>query len=151
MSETETIGKLAKIGSTSSAMAARRKRSAVTNNTRAYVIGDGNSPWARRQRDLVAIHAEDAGGIENISASRFSLCHRAACLSVELEMMEGRLSLGQEVDLGLQEVDLGLYGILCGHLRRVLETIGVDRVEKPVEHGPLHDHFAKIRRKAASL
>jgi hypothetical protein len=146
MSGIKTIGKLAKIGSTSCAngMAARRKRSAVTNNTRAYVVGDGNSQWARRQRDLVAIHAEDAGGIENISASRFSLCHRAACLSVELEMMEGRLSLGQEVDLGL-------YGVLCGHLRRVLETIGVDRVAKPVEHGPLHDHFAKIRRKAASL
>jgi hypothetical protein len=45
----------------------------VTNGTRAYVIGDGNSPWARRQRDLIALHLADLGGEERLSENRLSL------------------------------------------------------------------------------
>src|ERR1700694_1292357 len=72
----------------------RRIRSAVTNGTRAYVEGDGNGPWARRQRDLVALLADDAGGAEHISAAKLGLCHRTAALQTELEMLEGKMSLG---------------------------------------------------------
>ncbi|WOJ89857.1 hypothetical protein RZS28_00640 [Methylocapsa polymorpha] len=97
----------------------------MTNGTRAYVLGDGNSPWARRQRDLVALHAEDAGGAETLSAAKLSLCHRAAALETELEMLEGQLSLGKPVDLDL-------YGRLAGHLRRILETLGTERRAKDV-------------------
>lgn len=50
----------------------KRIRSAVTNGERAYVVGDGNSPWARRQRDLMAMHAEEAGGAESLSAAHAS-------------------------------------------------------------------------------
>jgi hypothetical protein len=103
----------------------RRIRSAVTNGTRAYVVGDGNSPWARRQRDLAAMRAEDAGGVESLSAAQLSLCQRAATLEVELEFMEGQLSLGQSAELDV-------YGRLAGHLRRILETIGVGRVARDV-------------------
>jgi hypothetical protein len=118
----------------------RRIRSAVTNGTRAYVVGDGNSPWARRQRDLAAMHAEDAGGAESLSAAQLSLCPRAATIETELELLEGQLSLGKQVDLDV-------YGRLAGHLRRILETIGVGRVAKPVNGDPdvniLADYFAK--------
>jgi hypothetical protein len=103
----------------------RRIRSAVTNGTRAYVVGDGNSPWARRQRDLVAMHAEDAGGVESLSAAQLSLCQRAATLETELELLEGQLSLGKQIDLDC-------YGRLAGHLRRILETIGAGRVARDV-------------------
>jgi hypothetical protein len=103
----------------------RRIRSAVTNGTRAYVVGDGNSPWARRQRDLAAMHAEDAGGADSLSAAQLSLCQRAATLETELEFLEGQLSLGQRVDMDC-------YGRLAGHLRRILETLGVERKAKDV-------------------
>jgi hypothetical protein len=97
----------------------------VTNGTRAYVVGDGNSPWARRQRDLAAMHAEDAGGVETLSAAQLSLCQRAATLETELEAMEGQMSLGKQADLDC-------YGRLAGHLRRILETLGVERRAKDV-------------------
>jgi hypothetical protein len=103
----------------------RRIRSAVTNGTRAYVVGDGNSPWARRQRDLAAMHAEDAGGAETLSAAQLSLCQRAATIETELEFMEGQMSLGKRADLDC-------YGRLAGHLRRILETLGIERRAKDV-------------------
>jgi hypothetical protein len=34
--------------------------------------GDGNSPWARRQRDLIALHIADLGGEEHSHATAFS-------------------------------------------------------------------------------
>jgi hypothetical protein len=121
----------------------RRIRSAVTNGTRALVVGDGNSPWARRQRDLMAMHAEDAGGAESLSAAQLSLCQRAATLETELEFLEGQLSLGQRVDMDC-------YGRLAGHLRRILETLGVERKARDVTPS-LDEVVARIHaRKAAA-
>jgi hypothetical protein len=76
-------------------------RSAVTNGLRAFVLGDGNSPWARRQRDLLALHIADLGDEERLSENQLSLCRRAATLETELEMLEGQLSLGKVADLDL--------------------------------------------------
>lgn len=66
------------------------QRSAVTNNRRQFVVGDGRSPWARRMHDLMTQHADDAGGAETLSAAQMSLCRRAATIEVELEYMEGQ-------------------------------------------------------------
>jgi hypothetical protein len=116
----------------------RTIRSAVTNGTRAFVIGDGNSPWARRQRDLLALHASDLGGAEFLSESQFSLCRRAATIETELEMLEGQLSLGKSVDLDL-------FGRLTNTLRRILESLGLERVARPVNDGSqaLADYFSR--------
>ena len=119
-------------------MANRPIRSAVTNGTRAYVIGDGNSPWARRQRDLIALHLADLGGEERLSENQLSLCRRAATLETELEMLEGQLSLGKVADLDL-------YNRLSGNLRRILESLGLERVARPVNDGSavLSDYFSR--------
>jgi hypothetical protein len=119
-------------------VANRPIRSAVTNGTRAYVIGDGNSPWARRQRDLIALHLADLGGEERLSENQLSLCRRAATLETELEMLEGQLSLGKVADLDL-------YNRLSGNLRRILESIGLKRVARPVNDGStvLSDYFSR--------
>ena len=95
---------------------------------------------ARLDRDF----AEDLGGLGALSAGKLSLCHRAATLQVELESAEGRLSLGETIDLDQ-------YGRLAGHLRRILETIGIERVVKTIDHGPLHDAFAKPVRRERCL
>ena len=116
----------------------RRIRSAVTNGTRAYVLGDSNSPWARRQRDLIALHLADLGGEERLSENQLSLCRRAATLETELEMLEGQLSLGKVADLDL-------YNRLSGNLRRILESLGLERVARPVNDGSavLSDYFSR--------
>lgn len=103
----------------------KRIRSAVTNGERTFVIGDGNSPWARRQRDLLALHIADLGTEERLSENQLSLCRRAATLETELEMLEGQLSLGKVADLDL-------YNRLSGNLRRILESLGLERKSKDV-------------------
>ena len=113
-------------------------RSAVTNGTRAYVIGDGNSPWARRQRDLIALHLADLGGEERLSENQLSLCRRAATLETELEMLEGQLSLGKVADLDL-------YNRLSGNLRRILESLGLERRGRDIT--PDSDVVAHFKRR----
>ena len=119
-------------------MANRTIRSAVTNGTRAYVLGDGNSPWARRQRDLIALHIADLGAEDRLSENQLSLCRRAATIETELEMLEGQLSLGKGTDLDL-------YNRLSGNLRRILESLGLERVARLVNDGSnvLSDYFSR--------
>ena len=104
---------------------AKRPRSAVTSGRRAFIEGDPNSAWARRFHDLVLGHVSDLGGRSNLSEAQFALCKRAAGLECELEQMEGRLSLGEEVDLDR-------YGRAASHLRRILEVLGLERKARDV-------------------
>jgi hypothetical protein len=107
-----------------------RNRSAVTNRKRLFVEGDGRTPWARRWRDLVELHAGDLGGIDVLSEAQFSLIKRAATIEVELELSEGRMSMGQEVDLDV-------FTRSASHLRRILETLGIERRPTDVTPDPL--------------
>jgi hypothetical protein len=90
-----------------------------------FVQGDPNSAWARRFADLVQGYISDAGGRSILSQAQFALCKRAAGLECELEQMEGRMSLGQEINLDA-------YGRASSHLRRILETLGIERRMKDV-------------------
>jgi hypothetical protein len=102
-----------------------RQRSAITNGRRLFADGDGRSPWSRRLRDLIELHAADLGGADILSEAQASLIRRAAVIEVELERMEGRLSAGEVVDLDQ-------YTRAVGHLRRVLETLGIERTKRDV-------------------
>lgn len=116
----------------------KRKRSAVSNGTRAFIVGDGNSPWYRRFKDLLALHIDDLGGPETLSEAQLSLCRRAATLEVELERIEGQLSLGNDADLDA-------YSRHAGGLRRILETLGIQRTKRVVNDGAsvLADYFSR--------
>ena len=98
----------------------KRPRSAVTSGRKLFVNGDPNSAWARRFHDLVRGHVVDAGGRDMISEAQCAWCKRAAALECELEQLEGRLSQGEQVDLDS-------YGRAASHLRRILETLGLER------------------------
>ncbi len=102
-----------------------RQRSAVTNGRRSFVVGDGNSPWARRHRDLAELYLDDLGPRETLSEAEISLAKRAATLACECEGMDGKLSMGEDVDLDL-------YARVAGHLRRIHETIGIKRAARDV-------------------
>ena len=117
-------------------------RSRVTNGRQSYVDGDGNSAWARRWRDLVALHIADLGPAETLSEAQTSLIRRCATIEIELEAMEGRLSKGEPADLDA-------YTRACGHLRRVLETLGLERRARDVTPNALVDHFSRPYTEAA--
>jgi hypothetical protein len=103
-----------------------RTRSRVTTGRAVFVEGDGNSRWARRYRDLIAAHCQDLGGVDLLSEAQLSLIRRASAIELELEQAEGKLSMGEAVDLDA-------FARAASHLRRLFETIGVERRAKPVE------------------
>jgi hypothetical protein len=98
----------------------KRPRSAVTSGRQQFIAGNPNSAWARRFHDLIQGHVSDLGGRSNMSEAQFALCKRAAGLEAELEQMEGRLSQGEEINLDS-------YGRAASHLRRILESLGLER------------------------
>jgi len=106
----------------------RRRRSAVTTGRRRFVdLGNGGTVWGRRHADLVAGHVADRGGADLLSDAEVSIIKRAASLECELELMEGKLSLSEPIDLDL-------FQRTSNSLRRLLETIGLKRTARLVEN-----------------
>jgi hypothetical protein len=89
---------------------------------------DGRSTWARRLRDLVESHCEDLGGAPTLSEAQRSIVRRAAALTVELESLERRFALAGEATSD----DLDLYSRASSTLRRLLESIGLERKARDV-------------------
>src|SRR4029077_20245971 len=102
---------------------AKRPRSAVTSGRQLFIEGNPHSAWSRRFHDLVLGHVGDLGGADLLSEAQFSLIRRAAAIECELERLDARLSAGEPVDLDS-------YGRCAGHLRRLFETIGVERRQR---------------------
>jgi hypothetical protein len=102
-----------------------RARSQATSGRRVFVQGDGNSRLARRYRDLIAAHCQDLGGVDLLSEARLSLIRRASAIELELEQMEGKLSMGEQVDLDV-------FTRSASHLRRLFETLGLERRARPI-------------------
>jgi hypothetical protein len=105
---------------------AKRPRSAVTSGRKLFVEGDPNSAWSRRYHDLVVRHIGDLGGRDVLSEAQLSLIRRAASIECELERLDAMLSTGAEVNLDA-------YGRAASHLRRLFETLGIERKAKPIE------------------
>src|SRR5262249_21661744 len=101
-------------------------RSKVTNGSRAFVEGDGRSPWSRRWSDLIYAHVSDLGGPELLSEAQISIIRRASAMECELELFEGRMASGEAVDPDQ-------YGRLAGRLCRLFELIGVRRLARPID------------------
>jgi hypothetical protein len=84
--------------------------------------------WARRFRDVIHSHISDLGGSQVCSAAEYSIVRRVAALTVELERMESRFALDGEASPS----DLDLYQRTAGNLRRLLESIGLQRRPRDV-------------------
>jgi hypothetical protein len=129
---------------------AKRPASAVTSGRKLFIEGDPNSAWSRRFRDLAGHHVADLGGTGALSAAKLSLCRRAAALECQLEAMEGTLSAGGTVDLDG-------FGRACSHLRRILETLGIERkasapfLEAHVVGTPWSPMQARLRAEAEAV
>jgi hypothetical protein len=73
-----------------------------------------------------------------MTEAMLSLCRRAATLEIQLEQLECCMSEGEDVDIEI-------YGRIASHLRRILETLGVERKARPVNDGSavLSDYFSR--------
>jgi hypothetical protein len=118
----------------------RRKGSAVSSGRKFFIEGDGKSPWARRMRDIATDLANDLGGPDTLSQQQLSLIRRAATISVELELMESRGSVGEILDLDR-------YGRAAGNLRRIFECLGLERKAKNVTNLDLQTYIATTYQK----
>ena len=103
-----------------------RQRSRITNGK--LLPGDNRGPWARRCKDLIAEHLSDLGGVDNTSAAERSIVRRVGVLSVELEALEAKFAMAGQADAH----DLDLYQRCSGNLRRLLESIGLQRRARDV-------------------
>jgi hypothetical protein len=115
-------------------------RSRATNGRTLFASGgDMRGPWARRLRDVFSLHVSDLGGAEMISTAEMSLARRAAVLTVQLEKLESKFSIGDDDDLDL-------YQRTVGNLRRLLESLGLQRRPRDVNGSPLQDYLRRYER-----
>jgi hypothetical protein len=103
-------------------------RSRVTNGTSIFADKgvDKRSLWARRFVDLYHLHCDDLGGLDSLSEAQRSLVRRAVSIEVELEKLENDLARGEQVDMTI-------YLPSANALRRLLETLGIERKTKTVD------------------
>jgi hypothetical protein len=116
-----------------------KARSRITNGMALLPDVDGRSLWARRMRDLIALHVRDAGGEDLLSEAQRSIIRRAACITVELERLEQSFANGDANVAMLAE-----YGRGSNTLRRLLESLGLER--KPRDITPSIMEYARQRR-----
>jgi hypothetical protein len=106
-----------------------KQRSAITNGRRLLNGVDGRNPWVRRCRDIISDLVNDRGGFDMVTAAELNLIRRASTLTTELEILEAKFATAGKAT----PTDLDLYTRSTGNLRRLLETIGLDRRARPVE------------------
>lgn len=98
-------------------------RSRISNGSSLLPGVDGRSTWVRRLRDLIGLHTSDLGGDDAVSEAERSIVRRIATLEVELERME----VGFAVTGQAQPAQLDLYQRTANSLRRLLESVGLER------------------------
>jgi hypothetical protein len=79
------------------------------------------------------------GGARALSSAQLGLIRRAAAIECELERLDAMLSRGEEVDMDS-------YARISGHLRRMWETLGLERRQKSIKD---MDSFLASRKRIA--
>jgi hypothetical protein len=106
----------------------RRKspqRSRVGNGSSILNGVDGRLLWPRRFKELFADHLSDT---PDASVAERSILRRACTLEVELERMETAFALAGEASP--EAIDL--YARCAANLRRLLESVGLQRRAKDI-------------------
>lgn len=104
-------------------------RTRVTNGRELLPGIDGRTYWARRTRDVLSLFVSDLGGSEACSEAEKAILRRAAVLVVQMEALEVRFASNPG---HISHPDLDLYGRLAGHLRRLLDTTGLERRSRDI-------------------
>jgi hypothetical protein len=102
-----------------------KQKSRITNGSALLPGVDGRSPWVRRAKDIIRAHLSDK---PDATAAEQAIIRRAAVLIVELERLERQFALAGEADA----LTLDLYGRVAGNMRRLLESVGLERRAKDI-------------------
>src|SRR5262245_10514021 len=98
-------------------------------------------------KDIIALHLSDLGGMDNTSAAERSIIRRASVMTVELERMERAFALAGEASAE----DLDIYARVAGNLRRLLESVGLQRRARDISPPSVAAYLEhKARLKAAT-
>jgi len=110
----------------------RYGRSKVSNGSSLFARGgDSRGAWARRWKDLYALHLSDYAGPEYMSEAELAICSMVAVARIEMEQLAARMSEGKATP-----EDVDLFNRLAGNCRRHLETLGLQRRPRPVDQPP---------------
>ena len=113
------------------APAALTRRSRVSNGKQLFTrIGDGDTRWMRRLRDLIAMHTADLGGPDACSEAEKMLVRRAAMLALQCELLEQ--SWAEHHNGVAPSKRLIEYQRTASALRRILESLGLQRRARDV-------------------
>jgi hypothetical protein len=112
-------------------------RSRITNGVELLPGVDEPSLWVRRFRDVLALHLSDLGGPDNTSEAEQAIARRAACLVVELEQLEQKFATQGASECG----QLDQYQRTSNTLRRLLESLGLERRQRDVTPTPTVDRY----------
>jgi hypothetical protein len=110
-----------------------RQRSRVGNGHKLVAGCDGRGRWVRRLKDLLDEAISDLGGADNTSAAERHIIRRACVLIVELERLELKFAQAGEVSVD----DLDCYGRIAANMRRLFESVGLQRRARDVTPDPL--------------
>jgi hypothetical protein len=110
-----------------------KQRSRVGNGHKLIAGCDGRSLWVRRLKDLLADSVSDMGGPDNCSSAERHILRRACVLIVELERLERKFAQAGEASAD----DLDVYARIAGNMRRLLESVGLQRRSRDVTPDPL--------------
>src|SRR5262245_58738123 len=116
----------------------KRAFSAVTSGRKLLLKGDVNSAWSRRYRDVITALTSDLGGRGLIGEAKAALIRDCAALEIVLEKMRGRMSEGQNVDAEA-------YARIAAHRRRLLETLGLERVARDIRPPRLNNCLGSLK------
>ena len=122
----------------------RAHRSSVSNGSRLFAVAglDGRTQTARRFRDLIEEISNDLGGSDRLSEGQRQLIRRAASLSIMAESIEADMAR----DLAF---DVTVYGTIADRLRRLFETLGLERQQRDVTDD-IDNVLARVARRRAT-
>jgi hypothetical protein len=98
----------------------------------------------RRLKDLIGGHVADLGGRDLISEAEFCLVRRAAILTLELELLEAKF----EANDGAEVAELECYQRVASSLRRLLESLGLQRRQRDVT--PTLEQYIESKARASA-
>ena len=124
--------------------ASAKARSAVTNGSKFLPDIDGRSTWARRARDIIAQLIEDRGGEDLTSEAERLILRKAAVIAVQTEQLETKFAGLNADGKTVASDDLDLYQRLANSMRRLLESVGLERVARDVTPD-LRDYLEAIK------
>jgi hypothetical protein len=88
--------------------------------------GESDLRKARRYMDVLSAIVSDLGGEDRLGEAQRQLCRRAVTLSLQCEHWDAAAAVGAHVDWDL-------YSRTTNTLRRLLESIGLERKMKPAD------------------